>query len=881
MIQRLSNGLTAVLVENHSAPVVALQVWVKVGAADEQPDEAGLAHLHEHMLFKGTARRGTGEIARAVEGRGGEINAWTSHDQTVYHLVLGAPYFSDGLDILADAMRESSFNAEELARETQVVVEEIKRSEDSPQRQLSRELFRTAYATHPYRLPVIGTPESVLGFTRDKILGFYRKHYAPQNMVVVAVGDFEMQRGLGEVERLFGDWSVPQRPAEPETRLREAAQTDPRATILRGEFRETQIAIGFHIPEFLHQDVPALDLLAVLLGQGDSARLPTVLKRSERLFSEVYSYGYTPRDPGLWVAGGAPETGKEAAALRALLRELDRARQVSFAAEDLAKAKHLLESEEVYQRETVQGWARKVGFYETMAGSLEAEAEYQAKLQATTLADVQGVARRYLRAESAALVVLEAKDIAVPFFEAALLDSLREALPQLVPEPQTSAGRPATTRRSAAEPLSGLRSARSPLSVLKLSSGGTLLVQPDAQVPLIALRAAFLGGVRTETEATNGITSLLASTVTRGAGSRTSDAIAATIDEIAGSLSGAGGRNSFGLRGEFLSRHLDKGLALFADCLVAPQFPDPEVERERANQLQEIQSREDHPSGLAFELFAKTLFTVHPNRLPVSGEAESVARLDAGALRTEHARRYPLSNLTLAIVGDVRPAEVHGAIEQALAKSSGRPPPFGGTPSPLRLPSEPVPTTPRYAHRVLAKAQTHLVVGYLGVSFHDPSRHALELLSSVLSGQGGRLFLELRDKRSLAYSVTSMSVEGVDPGYFAVYMGTSPEKAKAALQGIREELARVRDERISDGELADAKQSLIGSHAIGLQRRASLAGVLALDELYGLGAEAYLHYAERIQAISAETVRDAARRILDPRGEVVVEVGPQPSAGQA
>jgi zinc protease len=148
------------------------------------------------------------------------------------------------------------------------------------------------------------------------------------------------------------------------------------------------------------------------------------------------------------------------------------------------------------------------------------------------------------------------------------------------------------------------------------------------------------------------------------------------------------------------------------------------------------------------------------------------------------------------------------------------------------------------------------------------------VLASVLSGQGGRLFYELRDKRSLAYSVTAMSVDGLDPGYFAVYIGTSPEKAATALEGMRAELARVREERIPEVEIERAKRYLIGSHAIGLQRRASVAATLALDELYGLGAEAYREYDAKLRAVTAETLLDAAQKFLNPCGEVTAEVGP-------
>jgi zinc protease len=200
---RLPNGLTVLVEENHAAPVAALQVWVRVGSADELPGEAGLAHLHEHMLFNGTARRGPGEIARAIEACGGEINAWTSFDQTVYHVVVAGQFLAQGIDVLADAITSAAFDPQELEREIEVVCEEIKRSLDSPTRKLSKELFATAFTRHPYGRPVIGTEESVRGFTREGILRFYRRWYQPENCVLVAVGDFREPQVLELAQKLF------------------------------------------------------------------------------------------------------------------------------------------------------------------------------------------------------------------------------------------------------------------------------------------------------------------------------------------------------------------------------------------------------------------------------------------------------------------------------------------------------------------------------------------------------------------------------------------------------------------------------------------------------------------------------------------------------
>src|SRR5260370_12727299 len=207
---RLDNGLTVVLDEQNAAKVAAFQVWVNAGSADERPDGAGLAHLHEHMLFKGTARRRPGEIAREVEAHGGEINAWTSFDQTVYHIVVASQFAQRGVDLLGDAMRSSVFDPAELSREVEVVCEEIRRSEDIPARRASRDLFATAYRVHPYQRPVIGTEQSVRGFTREKVLDFYRRHYSPSNMVLAAAGDFREADLRAWVEDYFGgDWVRP------------------------------------------------------------------------------------------------------------------------------------------------------------------------------------------------------------------------------------------------------------------------------------------------------------------------------------------------------------------------------------------------------------------------------------------------------------------------------------------------------------------------------------------------------------------------------------------------------------------------------------------------------------------------------------------------
>jgi zinc protease len=395
-----------------------------------------------------------------------------------------------------------------------------------------------------------------------------------------------------------------------------------------------------------------------------------------------------------------------------------------------------------------------------------------------------------------------------------------------------------------------------------------VVVREERAVPLFAMRATWPGGLRYETDANNGLTALLARTLTRGTATLDAEQVSHLVDRLAGSLSAVAGRSSLSLRGEFLSRHFERAFELFAEVATCPAFPEGEFAREQKLLLQDIAARDDRPSSVAFELFHKTLFRAHPYRLSLQGEAGSVMALTPAALCEYHRRFLDPSQMTLAVVGDVD-AEVVVERARAAFEKAG-----GGAAAPPAVPVEPGWDEPREAKRQLQKAQTHLVLGFPGARVTDDWRRPLEVLQTVLSGQSGRLFLELRDKRSLAYSVSALVMEGVDPGYFALYMATSPEKVGAALEGMRTELARVREQLVSDAELSWAKEHLLGTHDIGLQRNGARAGVLALDTCYGLGPDADFRYGEEISRVTAAAVREVAQRVIDFERSALAVVGP-------
>ncbi|MBM3298874.1 MAG: insulinase family protein, partial [Deltaproteobacteria bacterium] len=401
----LSNGLELLVVEDHNRKVAALQLWVKVGSADEGPSERGISHLIEHMAFKGTARRGVGEIASEVEALGGDINAYTSWDETVFHITVPSKAAMQGLDILLDAVLRPSLDPEELEKEKQVVLEEILEGDERPASKSSKLLFETAYAQSPYKYPIIGYKEIVETFTRDDIIAFRKKWYVPENMLLLIAGDVDTNAVKSEVERLTSGLKPAGffRPPKPE----EPPQTEMRSSLVRDKnAKETRLHLAYHIQSIRGNDVNALDVTGDLLGGRENSRLGRVLKKEKQLVNSISAYALTPKDPGLMVISATMDAKNLEAALEAIMDQLDLLAKEAPAADELERAKIQLESQHVYARETVQGIARSVGNFAADLGDPYYEHKYLALNSLVTPDQVTRVVSRYMTYPNATLAVL-------------------------------------------------------------------------------------------------------------------------------------------------------------------------------------------------------------------------------------------------------------------------------------------------------------------------------------------------------------------------------------------------------------------------------------------------------------------------------------------
>ncbi len=853
-VETLPNGLTVLLREVRVAPVAEVQIWARVGSADERDAERGLAHFHEHMLFKGTERHGVGEIAGAVEGAGGRINAFTSFDVTCYHATLPSDVASLGLDVLSDAVRCSRFDPEEVKREVGVVLEEINRSEDDPHSVLSDALFAEAFKIHPYGRPILGTAESVASFTREKVRAFYERWYRPENLVVVVAGDIDAAAMFDQVGTIFGDdvrgSAQRARPVEPlQAELRTALEARP--------FERACVDASWPVVPFQHPDAAPLDLLAFILGEGDSSRLVRRVKEELGFVDRIDASCYTPLDAGLFGATFDCETDQMLPALEQVVRETERVRREPVSEEELEKARRNFLASRAWERESVSGMARKLGSSQLLTGSPDHEERYLEEIRTATREDLVRVAVEWLAPERLTVAAVLPENEATAIGHEGVAAAIERGV----------AGTAGRFRAPQA-----FRSEKNPAPRIhdyQLDNGVRLHVLPRRDIPVVAARAALLGGQLVENEQTAGMTSFLASMWLRGTQAQSAAEFAGRIESLASDVDAFAGRNSCGVTLDCTSDQFAPVLDLFAEALLAPAFSLEEIERERRETLASLSRREDRLSARVFDLFSRTHYLEHPYRFPVVGTPENVARFERDDLIAHQRRLVTADNIAIAVVGDVDPDVAAAEVSRRFGEVAGP-----GNVESLLAPEEAAPSETRDRFESKDRSQAHLVLGFRGLTIRDPDREVLEVLSQLLAGQGGRLFLELRDRKSLAYTVSAMNVEGLAPGFFAVYIGTSPEKYDEALAGIRDELHRVLDGEPDAAELDRARRYLIGNHAIDQQRSAGRALQIALDSRYGLGPDADAAYPERVAAITGADVLRVARRLLDPGRATLAAIRP-------
>jgi zinc protease len=822
---RLENGLQLILRPDHSAPVVSAQAWCAAGSINEDRWlGAGLSHVLEHMLFKGTSTRPGGRIDQEVQAAGGYMNAYTSFDRTVYWIDVPSDGAHVAIDILCDIFQHATLPADELTKELDVIRREMEMGNDDPGRHSSRRLFEVAYTQSPYRYPIIGLPDIFNRLTRDEIAAYYHEKYAPNNCFLVIVGDFDPATVIEQVTAAYRGTGArpvpfPVIPAEP-------PQVGAREIVEEAPIALGHVHMAWHTPDIRHADTPALDVLSTLLGSGRSSRLYQSVREKANLAHSVNAWIYTPGMAGLFGISAVCERDRFAAARDAILAELDRMKTELVSPAELAKAVKQFTAATLSTRKTMEGQAQDLGSNWMVARDLNFSERYLASVRQLTPETLRQVANKYLIEAGRTVFAL---------------------LPQ---------------GAAAAASVGVEKHQDQPIQKLTLSNGLTVLVKEDHRLPFVEFRAAFNGGLLAETADNSGITALLSRTLIKGTTTRNAREIASEIESIGGSLDAYGGNHSFGVTAEVMREDFESGLHLFADVILRPAFPAEPLEREREAQLAALRGQRDQLLQCAFKSLRRQLFGDQGYGLDSQGTEKTVNALTRQDLSEFHQRWMVPNNGIVAVFGNIHTEAVRGALEAALGSWKA------GAPLQTSSVSETVIREPRHIEE-RDKEQAVLALGFPGTTFDSPDRCALELIQEACSDMGSRLFMRVRDELGLAYYVGASNFLGRTPGMFAFYCGTSPGELERVESELRTQAENLRRDGLTEEELRRAKAKILGQKKIARQDLGGFAMTVALDELYGLGYRYFEGDDARYEAVTVQKVREVADKYLRPENSVL------------
>jgi zinc protease len=867
---QLSNSLVVLFKEDHSNPVVAINVWYRIGSAYESRDESGLAHFQEHMVFKGTQKYGVGEIADVIKSAGGNLNAATSYSYTEYYVVLPSRSFGLGLEVQADAMMNSTFDADEFQKERLVVIEEARMYDDTPEAYTYYRTMELGFRKHNYRRPIAGYEKVVSKFTREQLFDFYRKYYNPENAILVVVGDIGPDEAMKEIERVYGAWRAspvdrPESPAEP-------TQRSFRFKSFPGKIDHAYLGLGFHVPNILDPDYPALEVLTTLLGSGKSSRLYRRVREEKRLVTTASASLLAEKWPGYLMVFASMFAPKWADARDAVFEEIVKFTDEPVSEEELLKARRQVEKDKWSELETAEGQASNFGYYEVMGDYRLAE-KHRKAIQQVTAYDVMSAARKYVKPSNCSLAAYLPEST-----PGATRDEVETALRAIV-----EAGKKSRVRRRRARPSragsvppphrSTVPAAAGPPpapSRSDLGNGVRVVCRRRSTVPLVAVLTVCEGGTRLEPKGKSGISVLSASALLKGSRAHTADEIARRIEGLGGRIESFSGFDLSGVYMNVLRDHLEEALDIYRDVIRHPAFAADSVEHEKKRLLEELARRHDHPLSYSLDHMFAMAFGDHPYGRPFIGDEAQLSALSENDCTAWHGGILVPGNTVVVFVGDIEKEAASGFADKLFGDMQPAPVAFA--------PIVPPPDAVHPGVHTLRKAKLNQavgLVGFLGPRMLSPEAVSLSVLDGLMTGLAGRLFYELRDKRSLGYMAGSTFMSLKERSVFYGYSNPKPDRLDEAIDVILNELDRVCREPVLDREINRSKEWLVGSRTMKLQTNLAQAVEHGYYEAMGFGFETVERIPDLIYQVTKEDIRQAAASVFHREKAVCVKLVPE------
>jgi zinc protease len=839
----LPNGLTVLYREQKGSGVVAINTWVKAGYFHEPDEVAGMAHLFEHMFFKGSRKfPEPAAISQAIAAAGGDTNAGTIYDNTHYDVVVPKESFAKGVEIQADAIANPLFDAAELKKEAEVVIEESNRKLDNPAPVAFERMLATLFTQHRVRRWRIGSNEVLRNIKRADLVAFFDTLYRPENIIVSVVGDVPREEAIATVTRNFG--AIPRGTLRKEFGPKEPPQKEFRFGRSEADIKESYVVLGFQTVPENHPDEVTLGVLARVLGQGRSSRLYRAAVSPDGAGTVSASH-YTFEDIGIFSLSATMQEKNRVEVERRMVVEVERLKAHGPTAYELAQAKNIGVAAFLAEMESALDQAQLLAGYEAR-GSYRDIARRLDEMQAVTAEQVREAARRYLDLQRSALYHHQPKGTKA---------DTREAAWQRLSAATASA--PAAPESVALPELGGTVRAGgrdAPLATMALSNGATLAVQQRRGAPLVATGIYFRGGRTQEDAANAGITRLMQNAMRRGTTSRSGEQVDREIEFYGTQIGTVGWEDGFGFTFTTTPALYDPVLAIAADVLANPAFPEAGVAREKAVQVAAVRRSLDSATDRPVQLFRAAMFPDHPYGLPDLGTEATLAAIDRAALQAWWKRSIAMDRALVVVVGDVDANDVKRVLEEKLAAV----PRSAGALRPLAAPR--LPQGVKEVVEPRERKQTSMIVAFPAVPPSHPDWSALRLMQSLTSGLGGTMFEELRSRQSLAYVTFAQARAYAMHGVFIGYLAGEASKEQAARTGLLTELRKLGGEGVQEADVARAKSALIGNARINRETSGARVAEYGRNYVLGLPLDAFDRTLAEVPALTVADLRRVGSR---------------------
>ena len=882
----LGNGLKVLLLENHTAPIVSVWAWYRVGSQHDRAGATGLAHLVEHLTYEGNDEIPKSEITGRVERQGGAWNGYTWLDETAFYETAPASALDSLLAIESQRMGRASFPEKAMEPVRNAVLGELEAGNASPAETLDQEIVSAAFKSHPYRTPTIGWRSDVAAIAREDALGFYYEWYVPSAATIVVVGDFRTQDAAKLVHARFD--ALPQGSAPGDAGVVEPPQEGERRVSLSRATAARHFEAGYRAPAATDPDFAAFLVADAILAGAKGTNLWTLSEapapRGSRLYRAVLARGlatsartaYLPtRASYLDAIRVVAADGADAARIEEAVLAAAESMAGDVTAGEVDHAKRDLAAKLVFESASDTDLAHQLGFFQTLdptGPGWRRAWRLPAEVARVTADDVKRVAAKYFVPGGRTVGWLNPPAAPAPAKPES--KAVKGSTPKTYRALSAAEGAPAAT--PPATPSMSPASRRKPIPAFGpapvrqvLPNGLVILAVRNPLASEIEIRVDVLAGGERDPAEKSGAAELCARLLPSGGGAHGELQVADAFAAAAATVDASVDEERATLRSRMLAGNFDALLPILREMVVSPSFPKDSFDREKKGAAADARERERDPEAVAERSLRATLYPVgdprvrDPRGTPASLEA--LSRVD---LAEFHRRYYRPDSTVIAISGDLDPQTAIRAVKKIFGtwKVLG--------PAPAKLvfstAGDVAPGT-GLARVPVESASATLVVGGAGVARGDKDWPAVAAARLTLEA---RLSKALREDASLASWVAADVDAGMNPGPFLLRAGVAPGGADAALSAMRETMSAMAKDGTTDAELALAKSRLLGRLARDLETNRDLAATLVDAERYGDGADGAKAAAARVQALTIDDVNRCSRTWLPTTGPAVL-AGPK------